>query len=311
MTGKAIRHPRRDFLLRTAGAALSTAAWLPAAAPSTVGVKRLPGVRLKMGLNAFSFNHELQSGQMSMNDVIDFCAEHAIDGVDMTGYYFAGYPEAPSDQVVYNLKKYAFLNGVTITGTGVRNDFALTDPTSRKGHIQLVKDWVDVAAKLGSDVVRVFSGKRVAEGSTFDETLKWMIPAFQECAEYGQQHGVIIGLQHHDDFLKTADETIRVVEEVDSEWFSVILDVGSLRVHDAYDEIEKLVPYASTWQVKEQVWFGDKAMPIDLPRLKAIIDRAEYRGFLPFEALGRDPDAKTRRKTVARFIAQVREVFFS
>lgn len=305
------RHPRRDFLLRTVGAAVAATSMLPAAPAPTHGVKRLPGTRLKLGLNAYSFNHELRSGQMTMNDVIDFCAEHAIDGVDMTGYYFEGYPDVPSDETVYNLKRYAFLNGVTISGTGVRNDFALTDPTSRKGHIQLVKDWVDVAAKLGSDVVRVFSGKRVADGVTFDETLEWMIPAFQECAEYGSQRGVIIGLQHHDDFLKTADETIRVVEEVDSEWFSVILDVGSLRVHDVYDEIEKLVPYSSTWQVKEQVWFGDKEMPIDLPRLKDIIDRTGYRGFLPFEALGRDPDAATRRKRVARFMEQINEVFFA
>lgn len=301
---------RRNFLLRAGGVALATSSLLSAAPAPTVGVKRLPGVRLKLGLNAYSFHHELQSDQMTMNDVIDFCAEHGIDGVDMTGYYFSGYPEIPSDKEIYDLKRYAFLNGVTISGTGVRNDFALADPTSRQGHIQLVKDWVEVAAKLGSDVLRVFSGKRVAEGSTFDATLEWMIPAFQECAEHGAKHGVIIGLQHHHDFLKTADETIRVVDEVDSEWFSVILDVGSLRVKDAYDEIEELVPYASTWQVKEEVWFSEKAMPIDLPRLKAIIERAGYRGFLPFEALGRAPDAATRRKQVADFMDKVKRVFF-
>ncbi len=284
---------------------------LPGRALATGVVKRRPGTRLKLGLNAYSFNSQLRSGQMTMDDVIDFCAEHEIDGVDMTGYYFPGYPEVPSDEVIHNLNKTAFLNGVTISGTGVRNDFALTDASSRKGHIQLVKDWVEVAAKLGSDVLRVFSGRRVAEGSTFDKTMEWMVPAFRECADYGKSHGVIIGLQHHDDFLKTADETIRLVDEVDSEWFSVILDVGSLRVHDVYEEIEKLAPYACTWQVKEEVWYGEKAVPIDLPRLKAIIDRAEYRGFLPFEALGRDPTVEARRKSVADFLAQVRDVFFA
>ncbi len=303
---------RRDFLVRSMGvAALSPASLLPGRALATGVVKRRPGTRLKLGLNAYSFNSQLRSGQMTMDDVIDFCAEHEIDGVDMTGYYFPGYPEVPSDEVIHNLNKTAFLNGVTISGTGVRNDFALTDASSRKGHIQLVKDWVEVAAKLGSDVLRVFSGRRVAEGSTFDKTMEWMVPAFRECADYGKSHGVIIGLQHHDDFLKTADETIRLVDEVDSEWFSVILDVGSLRVHDVYEEIEKLAPYACTWQVKEEVWYGEKAVPIDLPRLKAIIDRAEYRGFLPFEALGRDPTVEARRKSVADFLAQVRDVFFA
>ena len=303
---------RRNFLMRSVGAAaLSASALMPATALAKGGVQRRPGTRLKIGLNAYSFNRELQSGEMTMDDVIDFCAEHEIDGVDMTGYYFPGYPEAPSDEVIFNLKRKAFLNGVTISGTGVRNDFALTDASSRKGQIQLVKDWVEVAAKLGSDVVRVFSGKQVAEGSTFAKTLEWMVPAFQECAEYGKEHGVIIGLQHHDDFLKTADETIEVVEAVNSEWFSVILDVGSVRMHDVYEEIEKLIPYSCTWQVKEEVWYGEKAVPIDLPKLKAIIDKAEYRGFLPFEALGRDANAEARRKHVARFLGEIRQVFFS
>lgn len=116
---------------------------------------------------------------------------------------------------------------------------------------------------------------------------------------------MIVGLQHHDDFLKTATETIQVVEAVDSEWFSVILDVGSLRQGDPYDEIERLVPYACTWQVKEHVWYGEKRTPIDLPRLKAVIDKVGYRGFLPIEALGQGD----QREIVTRFLNQVREVF--
>ena len=137
-----------------------------------------------------------------------------------------------------------------------------------------------------------------------------MIPAFRECAEYGKEHGVIIGLQHHDDFLKTADEIIQVVEAVNSEWFSVILDVGSLRRHDVYEEIEKLVPYACTWQIKEQVWYAEKAVPIDLPRLKAIVEKVGYHGFLPIEALGREATTRERVERVVKFLGQVKEVFF-
>jgi sugar phosphate isomerase/epimerase len=301
---------RRRFLTHSlAAVALSSAATMPNPALALGGVKRRQGTRIKLGLNAYSFNQQLRSGEMSMDEVIDFCAEYEIDGVDMTGYYFPGYPDVPSDEVMYDLKKTAFLNGVTISGTGVRNDFALADPLSRKGHVQLVKDWVDVTAKLGADVLRVFSGRRIADGQTFASTLEWMVPAFQECAAYGEERGVIIGLQHHDDFLQTADETIELVEKVDSDWFSVILDVGSLRRHDVYEEIEKLVPYACTWQVKEEVWYGDKAVPIDLLRLREVIDKVEYRGFLPIEALGRDATVAARRKTVANFIAQVKETF--
>jgi sugar phosphate isomerase/epimerase len=165
----------------------------------------------------------------------------------------------------------------------------------------MVKDWIEVASKLGAPVIRVFSGRVRPEGHTFDQALEWMIPAFQECAEYGKQHGVILGLQQHNDFLKTAAETIRVIEAVNSPWFGDILDVGSLRTNDPYEEIEKLVPYAVSWQLKEKV--GDQNT--DLKRIKAIIEKVGYRGVLPFEALG----AGDPRDRITAFLEQIRTVF--
>lgn len=282
-------------------------AGLAAASPlfASREVMRQKGTRIKIGLNAYSFNKPLMAGTMKISDVIEYCAQQQIDGVDLTGYYFTGYPNVPSDEYIYAVKRTAFLNGVTITGTGVRNDFALTDASSRQGHMQLVKNWVDVAAKLGSDMVRVFSGRELPKGYTFDQVLEWMGPAFKECAKYGQERGVIIGLQHHDDFLKTADQTIRLVKAVDSDWFSVILDVGSVRQGDPYEEIEKLLPYASNWQIKEHVWYGTKKVDIDLPRLRALIEKIGYRGFAPIEALGEgDP-----KEVVNAFLAKVRRAF--
>ena len=279
---------------------------LAAPAAAAAGrVAREPGVKLKLALNAYSFDKPLRAGSMTLEDVVHFCAQHRVDALDATGYYFPGYPKVPPDDYVYNLKRTAFLNGVQLSGTGVRNNFASADAAARKSDIQMVKDWIEVASKLGAPVIRVFTGPTRPEGHTFDQALEWMIPAFQECAEYGKRHGVILGLQQHNDFLKTADETIRVIDAVHSEWFGDILDVGSLRQGDPYAEIEKLVPYAVSWQLKEQVGSGDKVFPTDLRKIKAIIDKTGYRGVLPFEALGSgDP-----RERVASFLEQIRAVF--
>jgi sugar phosphate isomerase/epimerase len=276
-----------------------------AALPAAGQVKRQSGTHVRIGLNAYSFNRPLTAGTMKLDDVIDYCASQNLDGVDLTGYYFPGYPAVPPDDFLYGLKKRAFLNGVTITGTGVRNDFATADAAVRKRDVAMVKAWIEAAHKMGASVIRVFTGPNLAAGHTFDQTLEWMIPAFQECAEYGKEHGVIVGLQHHNDFLKTAAETIRVVQAVHSDWFHVILDVGSLRQGDPYAEIEKLLPYACTWQIKEQVWYGDKAADIDLPRVRQIIEKGGYRGFLPIEALGQGD----QRAIVTAFLEKVRKAF--
>jgi len=282
-------------------AALAT----PLAAFADGKVVRQPGAHIKLALNAFSFDRTLRDGSMTLAQAVEYCAQTGFEGLDATGYYFPGYPKVPSDDYIHGLKRAAFLNGVSISGTGVRNDFASADQESRKRDVQMVKDWIEVAEKLGAPVIRVFTGPQMPQGRTFDQVLEWMIPAFQECAAYGKRHGVIVAVQPHWDFLKTADETTRVVNRVDSEWFGVILDVGSLRRTDPYREIEKLVPYAVSWQIKEQVWYDDKPAPIDLPKLKAIVDRAGYRGFLPIEALG----GGDQRVKVAQFLAKVRAVF--
>src|SRR4051794_27614530 len=124
-------HPaldRRRFLAALAassGSAFGTA-------PDSLKIRRQSGVHLKIGLNAYSFNKPLMAGSMTLDDVIEFCAVQKVDGLDATGYYFPGYPEVPASDILYKLKRTAYLNGVTISGTGVRNDFTLPDPSARK-----------------------------------------------------------------------------------------------------------------------------------------------------------------------------------
>ena len=269
---------------------------------AAIGFKR---TRVRIGLNSYSFNGPLRDGSMTLSDVVRYCAEHGIEGLDATGYYFPGYPKTPGGDYIRALKREAFVNGVTIFGTGVRNDFSVPDAAARRNDVGMVKEWIEVAAALGASVIRVFSGRGVPAGHSFDQTLEWMVPDLKECAEQGRRHGVVVGVQNHNDFLKTADETIRVAKAVNSEWFGVILDVGSLRQGDPYAEIEKLVPYAVSWQLKEKVGYGGKETPTDLRKVKAIVDKAGYRGFLPIETLG-PGDAKAK---VATFLEEVRAVF--
>src|ERR1700733_197911 len=165
---------RRNFLARSASLAAAAAIPAPAiAAPA--GIARESGVKLKLGLNAFSFDKALRDGSMTLSDAVHYCAKHGVDALDATGYYFPGYPAVPTDESVYNLKRTAFVNGVAISGTGVRNNFAVADAAARKSDVQMVKDWIVVASKLGAPAIRVFSGPVRPAGHSFDEALEWMV----------------------------------------------------------------------------------------------------------------------------------------
>ncbi|NQU53836.1 MAG: sugar phosphate isomerase/epimerase [Bacteroidetes bacterium] len=254
------------------------------------------GHKFKTSLNVYSFNKPLRAGEMNLFDVLDFCAENNFDAIDPTGYYFPGYPEVPSDKFMMEFKRKAFLLGLDISGTGVKNDFTVIDQAKRKADIEMIRAWIIAAAKMGIPNVRIFSGNTNHEGFTRDQVFEWMAKDVQTCCEIGKEYGVIVAIQNHNDFLKTADDVDRIFEMVDSEWLGLNLDVGSYRQSDPFKEIEQNVKYAVTWQIKENLWIDGKETPTDLVKLFKIIKKSNYRGYLPIETLGAgDPYEKIPR----------------
>ena len=244
------------------------------------------GHKFKISLNLYSFNSLLTEKKIDLFDVLNFCAEHNFDGIDPTGYYFPGYPEVPSDEYLMKFKRQAYLLGLDISGTGVRNDFANPDEKARIADIALVKNWVEAAAKMGIPNVRVFAGTNKHEGFTREQVFEWMANDLKTCCEIGKQHGIIIAIQNHNDFLKTAADVNRIFDMVDSEWLGLNLDIGSYRQADPYEEIGKTIKYAVTWQIKENVWIDGKEVPTDFVKLFKILKEKGYRGYLPLETLG-------------------------
>jgi sugar phosphate isomerase/epimerase len=255
-----------------------------------------PVSRLRLSCNLYSFNGPLTSGEMSLEEVIDLCAELGFDAVDPTGYYFKGYPAPAADEEIYRIKRRAFRAGLDISGTGVRNDFTLADAAAREAEVAHVTRWIDVAAKLGAPVLRVFAGRGATEGHSEAEVREWVVSCLTSVVERAAARGVAIVLQNHNDFAKTADEVLELRRRTPSEWFGLNVDIGSLRTGDPYAEIAKLAPYAYTWQLKELVYWDGREERTDVARVLRIIREAGYRGCVPIETLGPgDAPAKVRR----------------
>jgi sugar phosphate isomerase/epimerase len=169
--------------------------------------------------------------------------------------------------------------------------------------VTLVKNWIDAAAKLGAPVIRIFAGTQEPKAYSREQVMEWMLKDIRECLVYGQKHGVIVAIQNHNDFIQTADHAIEFIEKINSEWFGLILDTGSYRVHDPYDEVAKSARYAVNWQIKENIFANGTEQEADFPKLIQIIKSAGYRGYIPIETLGAG-DPKTK---VIRLLSQVRK----
>ncbi|CAN5479776.1 hypothetical protein BH11BAC5_BH11BAC5_11650 [soil metagenome] len=267
---------------------------LGAMAGTTVNAqKKNKDLPLVASLNAYSFSDLLTAKDArdkqqvyTLFNLLDWCADKKIKALDPTAYFFPTYPEVPSDEYLKKFKEKAASLGIVISGTGIRNDFASPDPAIRAAGVELAKKWIVAASKIGAPVVRVFSGE-IPKGyeNRWKEVADWMIECYKECAAYGEQYGVKIGIQNHGDMLQTAEQCMYVINGVHSKWAGLIVDTGNFKTGDPYKDIAELVPYAINWQVKESpLGIGGKEKT-DYVKLVKIIKDGGYKGYLPIETL--------------------------
>jgi len=268
----------RDAALLGAGATLG----LPAAAAARPALERPGPSRLKLSCAAYSYRRFLAGPEqnMDLDAFIDACAAAGLDGVELTGYYF---PDPVTGDYLHHLKRKCYLLGLDISGTGHRNNFCQPPGAAREKDIARTKAWIDYASILGSPFCRIYAGG-VPEGATYEQALAWAAECIEEVSQYGGQKGVMCGVEVHGGITATAEQTLRLMAAVKSEWFGLNLDPANFHTADPYADTEQVARYAITVHLKTEVHpEGKPTQPMDFPRLIAILSRVNYRGYLTIE----------------------------
>lgn len=314
---------RRRFFKHAALLPLVTVAGLPlaTATAAVTPIKRVGGSHLKTSLNAYSFlellnlNARDASKGLDLFQVCDFCAKQNFDAVDVTGYFFPGYPAAPQDDYIYRLKRHAFDLGLAISGTGVRNDFTAADKAIRAEGVARIKTWIEVAAKLGAPVIRAFADSQApfknwqeaAHNARREDVEGWLADSLRECAEHGKKYGVIVVVQNHGDFISTGEQHISLLKRVDHEYCAAMVDTGKYNTPDPYVDIAMVAPYAVTWQIKELTGTAGDSPRTNLMKLVTIIRQSGYRGYLPIETLASGRKGYDSFVEVSKMLNELRE----
>jgi len=217
--------------------------------------------------------------------------------------------------VVDELKKRIADLGLGISGTGVRNNFTTADKEVRAQGVKHIKEFVEVAARLGAPVIRVFADTQmraqnwhtVSNNATRQQVQDWISAALRECADHGRKYGVKIGVQNHGDFIATAKEHLALVKAVDSPFCGPIVDTGYFKTPDPYVDIAEVAPHAINWQVKQSVFGEDSEIPTEMNKLLTIIRKSGYSGYLPIETLSPQGKPYDPFKVVPDFLAKLKE----
>jgi sugar phosphate isomerase/epimerase len=272
-------------------------------APGTVLGHSDCGVKnMRVSLAAYSVRTALTSGSMDLFDFIDWCSEMNLAGTELTSYYFE---EGFDGAYLRRLRNRAFRQGVTISGTAIRNDFCQPPGEEKDREIAQVKKWIDHAAELFAPHVRIFAGNIPKEADK-ESAIQWTADGIRKILGHAEARGVMIGLENHGGITAEAADLVRICETVgDHAWFGVNLDTGNYHSKDPYEELKLSAPKAVNVQVKAHISGPDqKRVPADLERIRDIILDAGYKGWVVLEY-----EAKEPKREIPRYIARLKELF--
>ncbi|MBK9167742.1 MAG: sugar phosphate isomerase/epimerase [Bryobacterales bacterium] len=280
---------RRHLLQALAAAPLATslqAAGSPAKA------------RFRSAICAYSYRQALAAKKMTYEDLVHLSVEMNVDGLDLTVYWFP----SPNDDFLLPLKRAAYKAGVEIYSISVRTDMC-RPPTEQAGEIEKIREWVDVAARLGAGHIRVFGG-RVPDGATENQAAIWCAEVLKRSGDYAGSKGVILGLENHGGITERAERIIEIVKRVDSPWVGVNLDSGNFR-SDAFRQIEMCIPYAVNVQLKAEMRSeAGQVERQDWNRLIGLLAKGNYKGYVALEY-----EAKEAAETaVPRLIKEMQSI---
>ncbi len=249
---------------------------------------------LKLSLAAYSYRQylDLKKPSLTLFDFIDIAAWGPLDAVELTSYYFA----ETSDAYLKKLKDRCRQHGLAISGVPVGNNFCRRDPERLKSEIATVKAWLERAAKLEAETVRIFAGS-LERGDTLEEAQQRVVAAIEECCAHAEKVGVKVAA--------TPELLLTLVKQVRSQAFGVNVDTGNFHTADPYADIAKIVPYGIVAQVKTEIIRADKKREeADLPRIIRILKEANFQGYVALEYEA----AEEPKVAVPRYLKQLRQL---
>jgi sugar phosphate isomerase/epimerase len=291
----------------------------------TTESKPLKNAKIKLGLYSISYGGVWYNGPaLTFAEFCKRAKEVGFDGVELDNKRPMGNPmdldHKKRDEMKNAMAKY----GLEIPCVAANNDFTSPVPEHRECQLLMVKETARLARDLGAKKMRLFAGwlgvpihngvgtyefgsdsdnfysfKRQYPYVTWIDRWNYAKECFKEAARIGEEFGVVMTLQNHAPLIRNWRDVLDMVNEVNSPWFKVCLDlpifekqdkayianavrtIGNLQVHshfggEYYRDENKVV------QPKMLYYYAGGIMP-DYAHYIQLMDEIGYDGYFTFE----------------------------
>jgi sugar phosphate isomerase/epimerase len=296
--------PRRRFLT----AALATPL-LPSLATAQDAT---PPHRNLIGVSSYSFWQFRNEDFKDLEKCIDLAGQMGFDAFEILHRQMS----QDSPGYLQQLKRRAFINGLSLCGFSTHQSFLTPDVQARQKDIDHTIKCLEIAYALGIPTIRVNTGRWMTS-KNFDELMKnrgiepclpgytdedgfgWVIGSFEKLLPVAEKCGVVMGLENHWGLGLTPEGVLRIVRTLKSPWLKVTLDTGNF-LEDPYTKLEQLAD--DTVLVQAKTYFGGGTwytLDLDYPRIAAMLRKHHYRGFISLEFEGKESPLRAVPKSLA------------
>jgi sugar phosphate isomerase/epimerase len=291
---------RRRFITTLSAAAVAARSAQPSSAEDATAAP-LQRRRNRMGVSTYSFWRFNNATKLTIPQCIDLAAEFGFDGVEILHRQM----EREDNAHLQQLKQQAFKLGLDLMGFSTHQSFVSPDAEVRQRNIDMTRDQIEIAYRLGIPTMRINTGRwgtigdfdelmrnrgiePILPGHTEDEGFKWVIDSIEQLIPKAQECGVTLGLENHWGLGRDAVGVLRIVKAIDSPWLQVTADTGNF-LEDQYAQLEQIAPHAVLVQAKTYYGGGTwYTLEIDYHRVAKIFRDANYQGYVSLEFEGKE-----------------------
>jgi sugar phosphate isomerase/epimerase len=234
--------------------------------------------RMFPGCCAYSYRRELLSGKMTFEDFIQKAVEMKLAAVDVTVYYL----KSTDSQYLSGLRHLAYKNALAFSGAACGVSMVQPDSAKRVESLTQIKQWIDVADRLGAPHLRVFAGE-IPQGRTLSDAVSWVVDTMKAATDYSGRKGITLGIEDHAGVSQNAEVCLEIMHRVNSDYAGINIDIThfvATSTQDAYAQIASCIPFATNTHIRPSF---DDGSSIDLDRVWKMFSRAGFRGYMSFE----------------------------
>ncbi|WP_277585285.1 sugar phosphate isomerase/epimerase family protein [Psychrobacillus antarcticus] len=189
---------------------------------------------MKVSVSMYSLATTVQKENWSVLDFIDYAKRISLDGVELLDFYW----ENPGDmeQEIESVKKALKKNNLKVSAYDVSNNFVKDSKEEQDKEVLKVLDGIQVAKKLGTNIVRVFCGD-LHKNLSFENGAELIVNALRRCAEVAEKEKVYLALENHGLLAGKSTQVNNIIREVNSPYVKSTFDTGNfLLVHEPPEE---------------------------------------------------------------------------